>query len=350
MHLGLYEKYMLKPMVSVVIPTYNRKDLLKEAIDSVLAQDYSNLEIIVADNASTDGTKELIEEYSVTHSNIVYFRHNENIGQVENGKFAYKKARGDYYFFLCDDDSMVGQTFFSHAVDTMEANKTIVITHAISLIYNERTKRYRSLRIDSPLVEHGFMNYIKCSSVIVGFFMLIRKSVLDESGILMYDTYYHDFWIFHILSIYGKIAFLPEICGIYREHLDSDTNSAKHLDHLENIVDTGIYFMEKVKDKLPSSCKNHDIVKHPYKIGIICMKHFCHLYKNEYGKKALFKALWNNSLRKIHPEAWIFLMENLIEPGLRNRLRKIFSTIIIFLLGCLGNLVKRLPNIEFKRS
>ncbi|TKZ30921.1 glycosyltransferase family 2 protein, partial [Brachyspira catarrhinii] len=62
------------PLVSVLIPTYNRKLLLKRALDSVLNQTYKNIEIYVTDNASTDGTLEFIQEYLINDKRIIYSR------------------------------------------------------------------------------------------------------------------------------------------------------------------------------------------------------------------------------------------------------------------------------------
>ena len=61
------------PLVSVLIPTYNRKKMLKRALDSVLQQTYKNIEIYVSDNASTDNTIELMYEYSNKDKRIIYF-------------------------------------------------------------------------------------------------------------------------------------------------------------------------------------------------------------------------------------------------------------------------------------
>ena len=61
-----------KPLVSVGIPTYNRVDWLKGAIDSVLNQNYSNIDIVVCDNASTDGTEKFMQEYCAKYENIKY--------------------------------------------------------------------------------------------------------------------------------------------------------------------------------------------------------------------------------------------------------------------------------------
>ena len=62
----------MQARVTVAIPTFNRKLFLKEALESVLAQDYSNVEIVVSDNASTDGTEDVVKGFSEKYNNIIY--------------------------------------------------------------------------------------------------------------------------------------------------------------------------------------------------------------------------------------------------------------------------------------
>lgn len=92
--------------VTIGIPTYNRKEYLRLALDSVVAQDYDNLEIIVSDNHSTDGTKDMMREYMIMHpkSNIKYYRMEKNLGPMPNWDNCHKKATGEYLMILSDDD------------------------------------------------------------------------------------------------------------------------------------------------------------------------------------------------------------------------------------------------------
>lgn len=88
--------------LSVLIPTFNRADYLKECLNSVLSNDYENMEVIVSDNASEDSTPEVVKSFK--DKRLKYFRNKENIGDELNTIGAIKKATGDYIFFLTDDD------------------------------------------------------------------------------------------------------------------------------------------------------------------------------------------------------------------------------------------------------
>src|SRR5690554_967859 len=90
------------PLISVVIPTYNRADFLKEAIDSVLAQTYPNFEILVVDDGSTDNTRDILKEYS-QEPRFRYF-YQKNQGQSVARNYALSEARGDFVCFLDSDN------------------------------------------------------------------------------------------------------------------------------------------------------------------------------------------------------------------------------------------------------
>ena len=93
-----------RPLVSVGIPTYNRLPRLQRAVASVLAQDYPNLELVVSDNASTDGTEAWLAELAEAHPNVVVHRNPANIGPTRNFNQARDASRGDLLLWLGDDD------------------------------------------------------------------------------------------------------------------------------------------------------------------------------------------------------------------------------------------------------
>lgn len=93
--------------VSVIIPTYNRAHLIKNAIDSVLAQTYADLELIVADDGSTDGTAAAIEEYlrpASRYRDRIHYFHQRNAGKSTALNNAFSRAQGEWIAFLDSDD------------------------------------------------------------------------------------------------------------------------------------------------------------------------------------------------------------------------------------------------------
>lgn len=92
------------PLVTVYIPTFNRVELLKRAVESVRQQTYQNLEIIIVDDCSTDGTHEYLEDISNQDSRIRFFLKEKNSGACVSRNIAIENARGEYITGLDDDD------------------------------------------------------------------------------------------------------------------------------------------------------------------------------------------------------------------------------------------------------
>lgn len=111
------DKYL--PLVSIMIPTYNQEEYIAEAIESALAQDYPNLEIIVADDCSTDQTGPIAMRY--THdSRLIYHRNQKNLGRVGNyHNTAHNVATGDWAVNLDGDDYYTSKTFVNDAISTI---------------------------------------------------------------------------------------------------------------------------------------------------------------------------------------------------------------------------------------
>ncbi|EXB32977.1 MULTISPECIES: glycosyltransferase [Acinetobacter] len=92
------------PLVTVYIPTFNRVDLLKRAVESVRQQTYQNLEVIIVDDCSNDGTHKYLEEISGQDSRIQYFLKDKNSGACVSRNIAIENAKGEFITGLDDDD------------------------------------------------------------------------------------------------------------------------------------------------------------------------------------------------------------------------------------------------------
>ncbi len=101
-----------EPLISIVIPTYNRKEMLLRAINSVLAQNYDNYEILIIDDCSTDGTKDMIEALNKIIPTLKYFWNSKNMNSGYNRNLGYKMSQGKYIVFLDDDDFYLDEKFF----------------------------------------------------------------------------------------------------------------------------------------------------------------------------------------------------------------------------------------------
>jgi glycosyltransferase involved in cell wall biosynthesis len=93
-----------QPLVSVGLPTYNGERYLREALDSLVGQDYANLEILVSDNASTDATFAIASAYAAKDPRVRATRHDKNMGPAANFNFVLQQTHGELFMWAADDD------------------------------------------------------------------------------------------------------------------------------------------------------------------------------------------------------------------------------------------------------
>jgi glycosyltransferase involved in cell wall biosynthesis len=126
----------LLPLVVIGIPTFNRAELLARAIDSALAQDYSRLAIVIGDNASTDATPQVCQRYADAEPRVNYFRNPVNIGATPNFTEILKRAHGELFMWLGDDD-WIDPNFISECVRVLVARHDVVIAGGQAKYYRQ---------------------------------------------------------------------------------------------------------------------------------------------------------------------------------------------------------------------
>ena len=117
-------------MVSVIIPVYNRAVLVKNAINSVLSQTYSNWELIISDNNSTDGTRVVLQNYAERDPRILPIFGAENVGPVKNWLRGIDAARGEYVKILWSDD-WLADNFLEESVKVIRTDPRIAFVFSV---------------------------------------------------------------------------------------------------------------------------------------------------------------------------------------------------------------------------
>lgn len=116
------------PLISIGLAVYNGEKYLREAVDSILAQTFSDFELVISDNASTDSTAAICQEYSARDSRIRYHRNPTNIGGANNENLTFRLSRGKYFRWAAHDDLMA-PTLLERCIEVMESDPSAVLCH-----------------------------------------------------------------------------------------------------------------------------------------------------------------------------------------------------------------------------
>jgi len=184
------------PKISVVMSVFDGASFVKEAIDSILNQTFSDFEFIIVDNASKDNTKEIISSYS--DSRVILIENKENVGQTKALNIGIRRSRGEYIARMDADDVSLSQRF-KLQYECLEKDKSIAVVGSWHEEINEKGKHLRyftmptnSLEIKCYLISPGELGYYCLSHPTV----LVRRNVLFEAG--LYDEQYctqdYDLW------------------------------------------------------------------------------------------------------------------------------------------------------------
>ncbi|BAU41761.1 glycosyltransferase family 2 protein [Leptolyngbya sp. O-77] len=219
-------------LVSVIMPTYNRPDFLRVAIQSALQQSYRNIEIIVSDNCSPENPQALIDSFC--DSRIRFWRNETNLGLFGNAMKAVSLARGKYLSFLHDDDEWDAR-FLENLVPALEQYPEATIAFCDQFITDESgdinvqvtrktTKNYRRDRLQSglyqPFIEIGLV-YKSIPSVAGA---VIRRESIDWASISPGVGRMYDLYITYLCCKDGQAAYyLADKLVYHREHSNADT-------------------------------------------------------------------------------------------------------------------------------
>ena len=136
------------PKVSVCIPTFNGDAFIRDAINSILYQNYQNYEIIVVDNCSTDETEAIVAELASVSNKIIYFKNEKNIGMAENFNKCIDYARGEYIKFLCVDDVLLNNCLKVMS-DALDKQNKISLVCGGRVLMNEYGRPFKKIGYSS---------------------------------------------------------------------------------------------------------------------------------------------------------------------------------------------------------
>jgi glycosyltransferase involved in cell wall biosynthesis len=209
------------PSLTIGLPVYNGEHFLAEALDSLLAQTYQDFELIISDNASTDRTAEICQEYVARDARIRYVRQSVNVGAAPNHNALVLLARGRYFKWASHDD-LYAPTLLQRCIEVLESDPGPVLVHSWDAVIDERGRVVRSepYSFDTnnprPSARLRTLLYVPTGNDIYG---VIRTEVL--SRVNPHGSYYNaDRTFVASLCLQGPFRQVPEVLYLRRDHAD----------------------------------------------------------------------------------------------------------------------------------
>lgn len=207
------------PRLTIGLPTYNGQDHLAEALDALLGQTFADFELVISDNASTDGTEEICRDYARRDPRVRYVRQPKNLGAALNHNYLVDVARGELFKWASDDD-LYARDLLASCVAVLDANPGVILSHAWTAMIDAdgevTSKAGYTLETDSPDPA------VRFRSMLFGVggdddYGVVRTEVLRRTA--LNQSYWHaDRTIVAELALHGRFQHVPEPLYFRRDH------------------------------------------------------------------------------------------------------------------------------------
>ena len=251
--------------VDILLATYNGEKYIREQIDSILNQTYKEFRLLISDDGSTDGTRDILNEYKAKDDRFEIFRQEENLGVVKNFEFLLKKVDAKYYMFSDQDDIWKDDKIEKSFKKNEEGFDLVysdleVVDENLNVTYES----YWKLKgIYKKIKKYNNFESLYLNNFITGCTVISKKELIDTFMPLPNISKFvlHDYWISLIISQNGKIAYIEEPLIKYRQHKNNKVGSKKKSDELKSIDEIRSLFIQVKKEHFKVFIENEDKFK-----------------------------------------------------------------------------------------
>lgn len=215
---------MNNPLVSIIIPTYNRAHLIGETLDSVLAQTYTNWECIIVDDGSTDNTDEVVGDYIKKDSRFQYHHRPDTHRSGGNGarNYGFELSKGEYVQWFDDDDVML-DNYLLYRIELFDTNTMLVM--GTGFYTNSELEERRIIPV--VLKNYLYKEYVLWQLQIITHSVLFRRIYLEHQKMFLdtllrgQETEFFSRLFFKIKK--SEYEILEKPLFLYRQHVNTKT-------------------------------------------------------------------------------------------------------------------------------
>lgn len=257
-----------KPLISIAMTTFNGEKYLREQLDSIYNQTYPNIEVVVCDDCSSDGTVEILKEYQAHHG-LKYLVNEKNLGYTKNFEKAISLCRGEYIALSDQDDRWLPEkleVLLRHIGDHSVIHSDARLINEQGEVFSDSFARYAKKMTDP----HNEMEMC-LNGCVTGCTCMFKRDFRDEILPFPEDLYVHDKWIGIVAFRKGKLFYLDKPLIDYRIHSSNNIGAGQPESAFLSKI---LGFFEK-KDRFK--------INEKYKTGILKQIRFINAYLNNYG-------------------------------------------------------------------
>ena len=237
--------------IDILLATYNGEKFVKEQIESILNQTYENFNLIISDDASTDNTLNILEEYEKKDTRIKVFKKEKNKGLIDNFEFLLKNVTSDYFMFS-DQDDIWKKDKIEKSINKLKEESLGLVYTDLEIVDEKLNVIYPSYwkykQIYKKIIKYNNFEALYLNNFVTGCTILAKSKYIKDILPLPRNSKFvlHDYWTALIISAKDKISYVEEPTIQYRQHKNNRVGSSRKSDQLENFEDLRNLFI-KVK-------------------------------------------------------------------------------------------------------
>jgi glycosyltransferase involved in cell wall biosynthesis len=216
------------PKVTISIPVYNQEKFVAKAIESALSQDYEHLEINISDDASSDGTWAICEDYK-EQPRINIYRNHTNLGRLANySQLLYQYATGEWVVNLDGDDFFTDKGFISNAIKLIEQTNNVVLYHA-NFFDIQKFKKFVKKSFSNNCKLLSGTDYVLNRCFVDHFYhlsALYKRTTAIQAGFYSYDCLNSDALSLRTIALFGEVILDSKEVGKWQLTEQSETHKS----------------------------------------------------------------------------------------------------------------------------
>ena len=229
---------MIKPTVDVLMATRNGESYLPEQIESVLAQDYENIRLLISDDCSDDGTLDIAHRYAMLDPRVRVVSEGVSFGSARDNFFNLLARSSAPYVAFCDQDDLWLSDKLSKCLSLMAKLEAGSSHDTPVAVFSDMAVADEELQVISPSFEEFTkrdpkrieFRHLLVLNVAVGCTMVLNRSLVDLClrGIHDNRVYMHDWWSMLVASAFGRVGYVDEPLSLYRQHGSNAVGAAAY--------------------------------------------------------------------------------------------------------------------------